>query len=125
MHNLVAEVNIQGKNQEKKMKPKIIITERGPSIDGLRIQVYDLIGYREDYSDESIAEFFGLTVEQVQVAYDYVEANKAEVMAEFDRMMERSRRGNSPEIRAKLEKSHQKFLAMQEEFKRRREAVHA
>src|SRR5258708_36721996 len=59
-----------------------------------------------------------MTVEQVEAAYAYIDAHKKEVAADIAEMDARAAKGNSPEVRAKLEESHKKLLAMKERLRR-------
>lgn len=80
---------------------------------GTRITVYDVYYYQiSGWSCEKIAELFQLTAEQVQAAFAYIEANKAEVHAVHEEIEERNARGNPPELQAKLDAGHARFLDM-------------
>ncbi|NEQ22013.1 MAG: DUF433 domain-containing protein [Microcoleus sp. SIO2G3] len=65
-------------------KPGIIRTERGLTISGTRITLYDVMDYvSAEYPAQFIRSMLNLTDEQVNVALFYIEANRAEVEAEY------------------------------------------
>jgi uncharacterized protein (DUF433 family) len=79
------------------LKATIIKTGRGPEIAGTRITVYDVIEYHNTgWHRDMIADTLELSSEQVEVAIRYIEENRDEVMANFERNMERINRGNPP-----------------------------
>ena len=62
----------------------IIRTERGLTIAGTRITLYDVMDYViEKYPPKFIRSMLDLTDEQVNAALTYIEANQAEVEAEY------------------------------------------
>lgn len=62
----------------------IIRTERGLSISGTRITLYDVMDYLiAQYPIRFIRSFFNLTEEQMNVAIAYIEAHRADVEAEY------------------------------------------
>jgi uncharacterized protein (DUF433 family) len=86
--------------------PKIHDRGRRPEIEGTRITVYDIMDYYEDgWPAGRIANWLTLRVEEVQCAINYIEANKEEVMAQCRMIVERSEKGNSPEVQAIYEAS--------------------
>ena len=65
-------------------EPVIIRTERGLTIAGTRITLYDVMDYvTENYPPKFIRAMLGLTDEQVTAALAYIEAYRAEVEAEY------------------------------------------
>ena len=95
---------------------KIIKTGRGPEIAGTRITVYDVIEYSETgWHRDRIAAILGLSSHEVEAAIRYIEEHRDEVMASYEKNMERIRRGNPPELQAKLDAGHERFLAMVQE----------
>ena len=70
-------------------KPASIIrTERGLTISGTRITLYDVMDYVIDqYPPKFIRGLFNLTDEQINVALHYIEANRAEVEAEYQTVL--------------------------------------
>lgn len=69
----------------------IIITERGLTISGTRITLYDVMDYViAHYPPAFIQSLFDLTVEQLQVALDYIESHREIVEAEYQRVLQES-----------------------------------
>jgi uncharacterized protein (DUF433 family) len=102
------------------LEAKIIKTGRGPEIAGTRITVYDVIEYdKTGWHRDRIAAILSLSSHQVKAAIQYIEEHRDEVMASYEKNMERIRQGNPPELQAKLDAGHERFLAMVRE---RREA---
>jgi uncharacterized protein (DUF433 family) len=102
------------------LEAKIVETGRGPTILGTRITVFDVIEYyKTGWHPDMIASILSLSSRQVEAAIRYIEEHHDEVMASYERNMERIRRGNPPELQAKLDAGHERFLAMVRE---RREA---
>ncbi len=94
------------------MSTAIIDRGRGPEIVGTRITVYAVLDYhRLGWHPCTIAATLGLSSEQVEAALRYITEHRDEVEAVYRRICERAARGNPPEIRARLEQSHQKLLA--------------
>jgi len=99
----------------------IIQRGRGPEIQGTRITVYDIVDYqRMGWSAERTAGWLRLNVPQVQAALRYIDAHQNEVAANYQKMLDRAARGNPPEVRAKIDASHQRFLQKLSEPQRRR-----
>lgn len=95
------------------MEAKIIDRGRGPEIAGTRITVYNILDWLEEgWHHSQISVFYRLSTEQVLAAIRYIEEHKAEVMADYQEMLERSARGNPPELQAKLDAMHEKFMEM-------------
>lgn len=89
---------------------KLLDLDRGPSIAGTRITVYTVLEYLiRGRSRETIAEWLRVTPEQVQAAIDYIADNDLEVLRQYAKIMERIRRGNSPEVEAKLAANRPRF----------------
>lgn len=64
-------------------------TERGLTIVGTRITIYDVMAYRKAwYSDRSIREKLGLTQEQIDIALNYIKENLDLVEAEYQQASE-------------------------------------
>jgi uncharacterized protein (DUF433 family) len=103
------------------LEAKIIKTGRGPEIAGTRITVYDVIEYHKmGRHRDMIADTLELSSEQVEVAIRYIDDHRDEVMADYERNMARIRRGNPPEIQAKLDAIHGTARAKLEELRRSR-----
>lgn len=88
----------------------IINRGRGPELSSVRLTVYDIWDYaRVGWHHSKIAALFRISSAEVEVALKYIEEHKAEVLAQYEKILERSARGNPPEIQAKLAESRQKF----------------
>ncbi|NER51725.1 MAG: DUF433 domain-containing protein [Symploca sp. SIO1A3] len=62
----------------------IIRTERGLTISGTRITLYDVMDYvKAQYPPKFIRSLFDLTQEQIDAALTYIEAHRTEVEAEY------------------------------------------
>jgi uncharacterized protein (DUF433 family) len=65
-------------------QPNIIRTERGLTIYGTRITLYDVMDYlTAQYPPKFIRSLLELTDEQINAALSYIEANRADVEAEY------------------------------------------
>lgn len=100
--------------------PEIHDRGRGPEIKGTRITVFDVMDYHPKYSAEWIADLFRLPVPHVEVAIRYIEEHRAELMPQYQKMLDRDAAGNPPHIRALLEESHRRVLARVTPDQRRR-----
>jgi uncharacterized protein (DUF433 family) len=68
---------------------EIVRTERGLSIAGTRITLYDVMDYWvAGRSVETILNWLPLTEAQLQAALDYIEAHRAEVEAEYQAVLQ-------------------------------------
>ncbi|EPF20282.1 MAG: DUF433 domain-containing protein [Microcystis aeruginosa Ma_MB_F_20061100_S19] len=66
----------------------IIRTERGLTIAGTRITLYDVMDYvTAQYSPKFIQGLFDLTEEQINAALAYIEAHRADVEAEYQQVL--------------------------------------
>lgn len=66
----------------------IILTERGLTIAGTRITLYDVMDYvTAQYPPKFIQGLFDLTEEQINTALAYIEAHRAEVEAEYQQVL--------------------------------------
>ena len=78
------------------LEAKIIDRGRGPEIAGTRITVYDIIDYYEaGWHRDLIADQFDLSSRQVEVAIRYIEEHREDVMAAYQKIMERISSGES------------------------------
>jgi uncharacterized protein (DUF433 family) len=67
----------------------IIRTERGLTIAGTRITLYDVIDYLESgWSPKHIRDWLPLTEEQLEGALSYIETHRNEVEAEYQVVLE-------------------------------------
>jgi len=74
--------------------------------------VYDILDYLQDrWHPVAIAAFFRISSREVDEATRYIEDHKQEVFAEYDRILARAAAGNPPELQARLDADHAKFLA--------------
>lgn len=72
-----------------KGKAEIIRTERGLTILGTRITLYDVIDFlKAQYSPKLIRDKFNLTDEQINAALSYLEANHTQVEAEYQDVLQ-------------------------------------
>jgi len=63
---------------------EIIRTERGLTISGTRITLYDVMDYvTAQYPPKFIRSLFNLTDAQINAALAYIQLNRAEVEAEY------------------------------------------
>ena len=100
------------------LEAKIIDRGRGPEVAGTRITVYDVLDYhKHGWHRDMIADTLELSSQQVEAAVRYIEEHRDEVMADYARNMERIHRGNPPELQAKLDAGHERFLAMVREIR--------
>lgn len=66
----------------------IIRTERGLTISGTRITLYDVMDYvTAQYPSRFIQGLFDLTEEQINVALTYIQNNRTEVEAEYQQVL--------------------------------------
>ncbi|PSF36187.1 DUF433 domain-containing protein [Aphanothece hegewaldii CCALA 016] len=69
-------------------KIAIIRTERGLTIAGTRITIYDVMDYvTAQYPPKFIRGLFELTEEQINAALEYIEANRTTVEAEYQMVL--------------------------------------
>jgi uncharacterized protein (DUF433 family) len=97
----------------------IIDRGRGPEIAGTRITVFDILDYHLDGDHHTIIALeLDLSSRQVLAAIKYIDEHKEEVMAEYQKILERCARGNPPELQAKLDATHAKYQAIFAERRR-------
>jgi uncharacterized protein (DUF433 family) len=100
------------------LEAKIVKTGRGPEIAGTRITVYDVIEYyNAGRHRDMIAAILSVSSGQVEAAIRYIEEHREEGMASYEKNMERIRRGNPPELQARLDAGHERFLTVVQEFR--------
>lgn len=96
------------------MTASIIDRGRGPEIEGTRITVYDIWDYaRQNWHRDAIASTLRLSSSQVSAALAYIDAHKPDILSEYEKILQREQRGNSPELQAKLDVIHEKWQAKQ------------
>ena len=88
-------------------EPAIIRAERGLTIAGTRITLYDVMDYlKAQYPQKLIREKLGLNDEQVCAALAYIETHRAEVEAEYQECLQ-----TAVEIREYWEKRNRERFA--------------
>src|SRR5687768_17508479 len=91
----------------------IINQGRCPRIAGTRITVYDVMDYLQAGWSEQGTEFIHLiSREQVVAAKRYIEEHRNEVMAVYQRILERDAAGNPPELQSRLDATHKRVQEM-------------
>ena len=72
-----------------RQKADVIRTERGLTIAGTRITLYDVMDYvSAQYPAKLIGDMLNLSDEEVKAALSYIEANRAEVEAEYQTVLQ-------------------------------------
>jgi len=72
-------------------QPTVIRTERGLSIAGTRITLYDIMDYlTANWPPELIRDWFNLTERQMADVMDYIETHRAEVEAEYQLVLQQA-----------------------------------
>ena len=67
----------------------IIRTERGLTIAGSRVTLYDLMDYvTAQYPPKFISAMLSLTNEQINMALSYIEEHRADIEAEYQQVLE-------------------------------------
>ncbi len=70
-------------------EPVIIRTERGLTISGTRISLYDVIDFlKAQYPPKLIRDKFNLTDVQIEAALSYIEVNQTQVEAEYQEVLQ-------------------------------------
>ena len=92
---------------QSKRKTTIARTERGLTISGTRITLYDIMDYlTRQYPPKFIRGLFNLTDEQINVALVYIQANRAEVETEYQMVLKQGE-----ELREYYEKRNCELIA--------------
>ena len=85
----------------------IIRTERGLTIAGTRITIYDIMDYvTAQYPPKFIRGLFDLTEAQINAALAYIEANRADVEAEYQMVLK-----EAEELRLYYEEKNRDLIA--------------
>jgi uncharacterized protein (DUF433 family) len=85
----------------------IVRTERGLTIAGTRITIYDVMDYvTEHYPSKFIRAMLSLTEEQVAAALSYIDAHRAEVEAEYNLVVK-----EAEELRQYYEEQNRELIA--------------
>ena len=67
----------------------IICTERGLTISGTRLTLYDVIDFlKVEYSPKLIRNKFNLTDDRINAALSYIEANRAQIETEYQQVLQ-------------------------------------
>lgn len=106
------------------MEPVTIINRgRGPEIAGTRITVYTIIDFlKRGWHRDLIAVHHRLSSDQVQAAIDYIDTHQDEVMAAYQRILERSANAkNPPWVEEALAVGRAKRVALQEKLRQEKE----
>jgi uncharacterized protein (DUF433 family) len=71
-------------------QPDIVVrTERGLTISGTRITLYDVMDYlKAKYPSKFIRDAFNLTDQQIDAVLAYIDAHQAEVEAEYQEVLQ-------------------------------------
>jgi uncharacterized protein (DUF433 family) len=70
-------------------KATIIRTERGLTISGTRLTLYDVMDFlKAEYSPKLIRNRFNLTEDQINAAMSYIEANRAQIETEYQQVLQ-------------------------------------
>jgi uncharacterized protein (DUF433 family) len=68
--------------------PTIIRTERGLTIKGTRVTLYDILAHLEqNWSEEKVREWFGLKKEEMEDVLLFIADNREELEAEFAQIL--------------------------------------
>lgn len=99
---------------------------RGPEIVGTRITVYNLLPYFLDPSvtEQNIATFYGLTIEQVVAARAYILNNPDPILSTHLKIEARLAAGNPPEVVEQAKKTHERFLKFKEWLETKADSKH-
>jgi uncharacterized protein (DUF433 family) len=88
-------------------QPIVVRTERGLTISGTRITLYDVMDYTTaQYPPKFIRGLFNLTDEQINAALAYIAENRAEVEAEYQIVLK-----EAEELRQYYEKRNRDLIA--------------
>jgi len=80
-------------------------------IDGSRTTIYHVMDYYvERDAPEYIIKWLPLSLEQVHAAFRFIEENKAEVQAKYQKMLDREARGNPQEIEARVAEARRNWF---------------
>ena len=67
----------------------IVRTERGPTISGTRLTLYDVMDFlKAEYSPKLIRNRFNLTDAQINAAMSYIEANRDRLETEYQQVLQ-------------------------------------
>jgi uncharacterized protein (DUF433 family) len=93
-------------------QPQIVDCGDGPKIAGTRITVYTILEYlRAGRARDWIAATLNLSSGQVQTAIDYIRDHEFRVTTDYDEILARIARGNSPNVKSQLQTNRAKVKA--------------
>ncbi|MEM9273019.1 MAG: DUF433 domain-containing protein [Cyanobacteria bacterium P01_F01_bin.143] len=70
-------------------KSEIILTERGLTISGTRITLYDVIDLlKAEYPPKLVRDKFNLTDEQIDAVLSYIEENQTQIEKEYQEVLQ-------------------------------------
>jgi uncharacterized protein (DUF433 family) len=111
------------------MEAVIINRGRGPEIAGTRITVYDVLDYLgQGWHQTQIAALFRVSSEQIRAAADYIGEHRAEVLANYQRILDRHRNFQYPrDVEEKLAQCRMELESRKAALQkvREEEVVHA
>lgn len=88
-------------------QPGIIRTERGLTIEGTRITLYDIMDYlKQDWPSKLIRDWLDISDGQVRAALEYIAQHRSEVEAEYAQVLK-----DAEEIRQYWEERNRERLA--------------
>ena len=88
MHPDLVSYEVESMTSSSDKQVEIIRTERGLTIAGTRITLYDVMDYlTAEYPSRFIRGLFDLTEAQINAALTYIEVNRAEVEAEYQQVL--------------------------------------
>lgn len=83
----------------------IVRTERGLTIAGTRITLYDVLGYlKQEWSPKLLGDWLNLTEEQMSDVLNYIEAHREEIEAEYANVLENAEKNRAYWEKVKREK---------------------
>lgn len=87
-----------------------------------RITVYDILDYaRHGHHHTYIAGVLGISSAEVLAGLKYIEDHKDDVMAEYQKMLDRDAQGNPPEIEARSTESRARLMTRLAELRAAKE----
>lgn len=102
--------------------PGIYINSGAPRIVGTRVTVWDVLALvKEEMSTKQIADWYGVTVEQVEDALSYIDRHREDVEEVWRYIEERNARGNPPEVEERLKKSEGAARRLREKLRQEKE----
>lgn len=92
--------------KEFKPFPGIEMNSGSPRIAGTRLTIYDIFAHSTEGSPAAeIAEWYQLSIEQVQSALAYIKCYTTEIQEDYKKIVDRHAKGNPPELIERLKRS--------------------